>query len=219
VRPIFALLLCFTAAPLLAVDVRDQMPPVAGAIYLAGERIAFDAREQPRFTQQQIRGTDEATRIGLVRWASTAEGRKLIDYFTRGRFSIAVVEDLTDAGAGNAPQPGLATLVAANDPAVVKTYVMFLNPASFNLPAGMKPMAGQPATAADMMAAAWAAEMLHVYFYTRGIVLPHHQRHDFQQQWQTIAAELGFPGLEHDDVAEEQGRSLRRALIGRYPSQ
>jgi hypothetical protein len=195
------------------------MPAAAGAIFLAGERIAFDAREQPRFTQRQIRSTDEATRSGLVRWAATAEGRKLIDYFTRGPFSLDVVEDLTDAGAGNAPQPGLATLVAANDPAVVKTYVMFLNPASFNLPTGMTPMAGQPATAADMMAAAWAAEMLHVYFYTRGIVLPHHQRHDFQLQWQRIAAELGFPGLEHDDAAEEQQRSLRRTLTVGYGSQ
>lgn len=212
-----ALLLCFVATRLVGVEVPDSVPPRAGgAIFLAGERIVFDARLEPRFTQQQVHNTADATRIGLARWAATAEGHKLIGYFTSGRFNIAVVEDLTGAGAGKAPQPGIATLIAANDPAVEKTYVMFLNPASFNLPAGTKPMPGQPATAADVMAAAWAAEMLHIYFYTRGIVLPHHQRGDFQQQWQAIAAELGFPGLEHDDAAEEQQRSLRRSLIIGY---
>jgi len=61
----------------------------------------------------------------------------------------------------------------------------------------------QPATAADQMAAAWAGEMLHIYFYSTGISLPHHQRADFQQEWHLMAAELGLPNMPHADDDEE----------------
>jgi hypothetical protein len=48
------------------------------------------------------------------------------------------------------------------------------------------------------MSTAWAAEMLHIDFYARGIPLPHHERPDFQERWQSVASELGFPVLQHD---------------------
>lgn len=41
--------------------------------------------------------------------------------------------------------------------------------------------------------------MLHIDFYSQGIVLPHHGRADFQRAWREVARQLGFPGLEHDD--------------------
>jgi hypothetical protein len=49
------------------------------------------------------------------------------------------------------------------------------------------------------MATAWAAEMLHIYFYSKGISLPHHTRSDFQDEWRAMARELGFPDMRHDD--------------------
>jgi hypothetical protein len=47
------------------------------------------------------------------------------------------------------------------------------------------------------MAAAWAGEMLHIYYYSKGIGLPHHSRPDFQVNWQTMTRELGMAGLPH----------------------
>ena len=80
------------------------------------------------------------------------------------------------------------------------------------------------AQTADSAAVVWAInelgsgldvgrEMLHVDFYARGISLPHHQRDDFQSEWQAVAAELGFPALRHND--EDDRRSRRRGAIVR----
>ena len=173
------------------------------AIVLAGERVRFDGDFRPQFTANQIMNSAEATRAGLAKWAATEQGRKLIEFFGAREFEIRVIEDADERGAGRAPQPGLATLVAANDHARPKTYEVILNPAYFKLPAGMAPLPNQPATAADVMAIAWAGEMLHIYFYSNGISLPHHQRADFQQEWHLMAAELGLPNMPHADDDEE----------------
>ena len=77
----------------------------------------------------------------------------------------------------------------------------------------MVPLPNQPATPADMMAAAWAGEMLHVDFYARGISLPHHSRDDFQTEWEAVAVELGFPALRHND--EDERRYRRRGAVVR----
>jgi hypothetical protein len=179
---------------------------------LAGEPVRFDANSMPRFTDNQIRNSADATRAGLARWAATEQGRKLIAYFSSREFQITITEDSSEMGAGRAPQPGLATLVAANDHSRTKNYELILNPAFFKLPNGMEPLPNQPATPADMMAIAWAGEMLHIYFYAQGISLPHHQRADFQEQWQTVAAELGMPAVRHDDG--EMPHTARLRFIG-----
>jgi hypothetical protein len=188
-----------------------------GVLLLASEPIAFDSNQTPHFSANQILHSAEATRAGLVKWAATQRGRQLIAYFTSGEYRITVSEEAVEDGVGSAPQPGLATLAAANNPAALKSYDLVLNPQPFSIPKGMVPLPGQPATAADVMAVAWAAEMLHIYFYSRGISLPHHQRDDFQDEWRVIAAELGFPTITHDD-AEEPRPVRRRPLraIGRH---
>jgi len=184
------------------------------AIVLAGERVRFDGDFKPQFTDNQVRNSAEATRAGLVKWARTEQGRKLVEYFSGREFKIRIIEDADERGIGRAPQPGLATLVAAYDHARPKTYEVILNPAFFKLPQGMDPLPNQPATPADMMAVAWAGEMLHIYFYSQGISLPHHQRPDFQEQWQTVAAELGMPAVRHDDD-DEVTHGARLRFIGR----
>ena len=146
-----------------------------------------------------IKNCSTATQDGFARWAATAHGRAIIAHLDG---QIVVSEDANEGGAGRAPEPGIATLTSIG----TRTYSIILNP-NFVLPAGMVPMPNQPATPADMMAAAWAGEMLHVDFYARGISLPHHQRDDFQSEWQAVAAELGFPALRHND---EDERSYRR---------
>ena len=153
----------------------------------------------------EIRNCSPATRDGFARWAATAHGRAIIERFDG---QIVVTEDPNEGGAGRAPEPGIATLSSIGR----RTYSLILNP-NFALPEGMVPLPNQPATAADMMAAAWAGEMLHVDFYARGISLPHHQRDDFQTEWQAVAAELGFPALMHND--EDERRSRRRGAIVR----
>ena len=183
------------------------------AIVLAGDRVCFDGDFRPQFTANQIMNSAEATRTGLAKWAATEQGRKLIEYFSAREFKIRVIEDTDEGGAGRAPQPGLATLVAAYDHSRTKYYELILNPAFFKLPEGMDPLPNQPATPADMMAVAWAGEMLHIYFYAQGISLPHHQRSDFQEQWQTVAAELGMPAVRHDD--DEMPHTARLRFIGR----
>ena len=131
--------------------------------------------------------------------AATPHGMRLIDYFDASEYEVIVTEDSGEEGVGRAPQPGIATLVAALDHSQKKTYELVLNPTFFRVPEGMTPLANQPATPADMMAAAWAGEMLHIYFYSLGISLPHHQRPDFQREWRGVAAELGLATLTHDD--------------------
>jgi hypothetical protein len=181
---------------------------------LAGEPVRFHGGSTPQFTDNQIRNSAEATRAGLEMWASTEQGRKLIAYFSSREFRITIIEDSSETGAGRAPQPGLATLVAASDHSRTKSYDLILNPTFFKLPNGMEPLPNQPATAADVMAIAWAGEMLHIYFYAHGISLPHHPRSDFQEQWHTIAAELGMPAVRHDDD-DEVPHAARLRFIGR----
>ena len=103
-------------------------------------------------------------------------------------------------------------MVAATDHTKTKAYDLILNP-TFGLPKGVLSLSGEPSTPADMMAAAWAAEMLHIDFYARGISLPHHQRDDFQTEWEAVAAELGFPTLRHND--EDERRYRHRGAIVR----
>jgi len=137
----------------------------------------------------QIETTSPATRAGFAKWAATAHGREMIEYLAANHCDITVIEDPSERGIGRAPEPGIATLVAAYR-SKPRGYVVILNP----LLAGQ-----QPARAAEAMAIAWAGEMLHVYFYAHGINLPHHSRPDFQQEWQAMAAELGMPTVPHDD--------------------
>src|ERR1051326_6991056 len=143
-----------------------------------------------------------APRGGPARWAATAQGREIIDYFATPEHEVIVLEDDADRGAGHAPQTGLATLAAAGDHAKVKTYVVVLNPGCYGDTRRMKALPTEAGTTAELMSAAWAAEMLHVWFYAQGISLPHHPRADFQEKWREIAAELGFPAMTHDDQNE-----------------
>jgi hypothetical protein len=190
-------------------------PFAAPGIVLGGERVKFDVRLAPRFTPDQIRNTADATRAGLVRWAATRQGRQLIQFFVDNECLITVTEELDDDALGKAPQPGLATLVAASDRSRTKFYKVALNPHTPLPSEKMKALSKQPLTASDLMAAAWAGEMLHVAFYARGISLPHHARADFQDEWRAVAEELGFPGLIHDDELDER-EGLRRMLALRY---
>ena len=198
----------------------DRLPDVhlllASVIFIAGEAVRFDANMVPQFSSDQLTNTTAATRIGLARWAATAHGRELIDYFDSGAYEIRIIEDPDEEGVGRAPQPGLATLIAAADHSQKKSYELVLNPGFFRVPEGMTPLPNQPVTPADMMAAAWAGEMLHIYFYSQGISLPHHQRSDFQRAWRGVAAELGMPALRHDDEDEyRRSQSPARVIVMR----
>ncbi|HVS31616.1 MAG TPA: discoidin domain-containing protein [Thermoanaerobaculia bacterium] len=168
-------------------------------LILAGERVVFD-EGVPRFTEEQVLGTDEATRRGLVLWAATDQGRALMARFDRPDYRIFVIEDGDEYGMGRAPQPAIATMVAGRDQSRLKAYQVILNPSFARLPESGRRIFQEPGNAAELMAAAWAGEMLHVYFYSLGIVLPHHERDDFQLQWQEMAAQLGFPALRHEQT-------------------
>jgi hypothetical protein len=183
---------------------------------LAGEAVRFDGDFRPQFTADQIRNSAEATRAGLARFAATPSGRDLIELFASKEFEVIVTEDSDAPGAGRAPQPGIATLVAAGDQSKTKSYDLVLNPTcDCSTPKGMKHVpTGEPSTITEMMAAAWAGEMLHIAFYARGISLPHHQRADFQEEWHVMATELGFPNLAHDDGDEGPRGGGRSIIIG-----
>jgi hypothetical protein len=170
---------------------------VPRAFVLAGERIAFDSQLRPHFTEKQMREIAPEVRAGFVRWASTPTGRRLIARFDIEQYEIVVAESSDEAGPGRAPQPALATLVAANNRDALKSYAVILNP-TFRFTSGRNVFpTTQPATQTDLMATAWAGEMLHVDFYSRGISLPHHQRDDFQEEWRAVARELGYPDMKH----------------------
>src|SRR5258706_16020126 len=189
-RALLAVLLCAIAVAVQAFHAR-------GSFILAGEPIVFDERLQPSFTENQIRSTDAATREGLVRWAATEEGQKLIARFNHGALRVIVHEDTTEESAGRARQRGLATLGTAGAQTKIKSYDLILNPA-FGASRGFDPVRGMPSRPADFMAAAWGGEMLHIYFYSQGISLPHHERADFQEEWHQLAGQLGYPTLPHE---------------------
>jgi hypothetical protein len=190
------------------------MLPALFAIYLASESIRFDADLLPRFSEQQVASTSRSTREGLVKWAATAEGRSIIAKLVRDEYEVTIVEDANERGVGRAPQPATAMLVAYDKRNLLKRYRLVVNPsiaAQYDNPAAIS--LGHPRTAADVMAAAWAAEMLHIDFYARGIPLPHHERDDFQQRWLTVASQLGFPMMEHGTKEEERGPADRDPVI------
>lgn len=174
--------------------------PARGAILLAGEAVRFDPA--PQFTLRQLRHTAAATRDGLARWAATPHGREILAFFDKPEYEVTVFEDDADRGVGHVQQASIATLAAASDHAKKKEYVVVLNPAFYGDTKRMIPLPTEAGTTAELMSAAWAAEMLHVWFYAQGISLPHHPRPDFQERWRAIAAELGFPAMTHDDEHE-----------------
>jgi hypothetical protein len=184
--------------------------PVPRAFVLAGEPLTFDAALRPRFSEGQLRLSAPSTRAGLARWAATPNGQRMLAYFNTDEFSVMVIEDTQESGAGRAPQPGLATLIAAAKHGTLKRYDLILNPA-YGAGNGFEAVPGEPSTPGDMMAVAWAAEMLHIYYYSKGISLPHHERADFQGEWHEVAAELGFPSLRHD--GREAPDVSRRARV------
>jgi hypothetical protein len=172
----------------------------AQGFYFAGERLRFDSQFRPQFTQRQLDTTAEATRLGLARWAATEQGRLIIGRFEGGDREVRIVESVTEQGVGRAPQPGMTTMLATNDRSKLKRYELIVNPSvarHYDKPNALA--WGLPRNAEDVMAAAWAAEMLHIDFYSRGIALPHHQRPDFQERWRAVAAELGLTSLTHGD--------------------
>ncbi|MGZ7040999.1 MAG: hypothetical protein ACXVH7_04320 [Thermoanaerobaculia bacterium] len=183
---------------------------------LSGERVRFDEHVRPQFTANQIQTVSAATRAGLAEWAATEHGKKLIEKFSTSEYEIVVTEDLHEISPGRAPQPGLAILLAADNRRKLKTYNIILNPTFFEVSKDQAPMPDEPATPADVMAAAFAAEMLHIDFYARGISLPHHERPDFQREWRAIAAELGMPGLRHDEYDDTGSYRRRRAPLVQF---
>ena len=171
---------------------------IVAVLILAGEPLRFDAQYRPQFTEHQVAATADATRAGLVRWAATGEGKRIIGRFETGEREVVVIESNTEKGVGRAPQPGFMTMLASNDRTARKRYELIVNPELARMYGKPNALAwGLPRTPADAMAAAWAAEMLHIDFYSRGIQLPHHQRSDFLERWRQVAAELGLTSLEH----------------------
>ncbi|HEU4522436.1 MAG TPA: hypothetical protein VFT12_10555, partial [Thermoanaerobaculia bacterium] len=112
---------------------------------------------------------------------------------------IFIVEDHGEDGMGRAPQPAMGTMLARDDRSRLKVFHVIFNPRFAQLPdAGQRVFEREPHSAGELMAAAWAGEMLHIDFYSQGIVLPHHERADFQHRWREVAGQLGFPTLRHD---------------------
>lgn len=173
-----------------------RIPPVMSALMMANEPVWFDNYERPQFTANQTTQTAAATRDGVARWAQTPHGRMLLARLNPREFQVTIVEDPWEEGAGKAPQPGLATLLAAPNHAVMKSYEIILNPMYGNY-ARAGSIRGMPSSQSDLTSLACAGEMLHVEFYARGISLPHHSRDDFQREWREIANELGFPTVPH----------------------
>lgn len=186
----------------------------AAGFELANERVRFDENSKPLFSAHQISSTAASTRAGFERWAATPRGRELIRRFDTNQYAIEIFEQTIDGGSGEAPQPSIATMMAADDRTKLKTYVLVLNPA-FAPPMNTTRVFNDPSTPADVMAVAWAAEMLHVDFYSRGISLPHHARGDFQAEWREIAGQLGFPELKHGEGDEGVYRRGPRIIFWR----
>ena len=173
---------------------------ILALILLAGEAIGLDRDLQPRFTPHQIAATSDSTREGFTRWAHTSEGRAILKHLQDR--TVFVVEDSNELSAGRAPQPSLGQMLS-------KQYELILNPsiAAQYHTAPDEIDLGLPRTPADVMALAWAGEMLHIDFYAEGISLPHHARADFQARWLAVAGQLGLPNTPHG--GEEEGRRPR----------
>jgi len=200
-------LLVAALALLFGAGFRETLP--SRAFVLADEPVVFDGM-QPRFSEHQLRDSAPSIRAGLTRWAATESGRRIVEHFNTKEFRVTVVERSDEDGLGRAPEPSIGMLVDAADHAKVKNYELILNP-EIGAIHGFEPVAGKPFSPSDMMAVAWAAEMLHIEFYSEGISLPHHNRADFQEKWRAVAAELGFPSLRHDDAVDDE--APRRARI------
>lgn len=185
-----------------------------GSILLCGEPVRVRADLTVQFTDKQLHESAPATRAGFVRWAATGQGRELLRRFAATEYRVVVTEDPEEPSMGRAPQPGMLTFLGVNDRSKVKTYELILNPRHDSVPIDAVPLANQPATRTDFMAAAWAAEMLHIHLYSQGVALPHHERDDFQQAWLTVATQLGFPTMTHGLNEEPHGRPTTR-VIGR----
>ena len=195
-------------------------------LVLAGEPISFDADDTPRFTAKQIEQSSESVREGFVKWAATPEGRAIVARFRGTERDVHVTETAEEPAIGRAPQPGFLTFLAAKDPKKTKSYELFLNPilaAQYNSASEMD--LGLPRTPAEVMALAWAGEMLHIDFYADGVPLPHHERGDFQERWQRVVDALGLPRAHHggdNDVAATNAprapdRRRSRGQIYRVP--
>lgn len=179
--------------------IATQSAPRGGGFMLAGESVTFNAELRPQFTEHQLQKTAAATREGFAQWAATPEGQKIIRRFTRGDCEVHVIESAEEPGVGRAPQPGFMTFLTIGDESKVKRFELILNPvraSEYGDPQTIN--LGLPRTPADVMAVAWAAEMLHIDFYAEGIPLPHHQRADFQERWLRVSGALGFPLVSHD---------------------
>src|SRR5512132_2034955 len=100
-------------------------------VLLAGEPLHFDANQRIYFSESQLRGTSAATREGLIRFASTPHGRRMLRRFATSEYTIVVIEDENGGEVGSAPQPGIATLIAASDHAIPKSYEIVLHPLPF----------------------------------------------------------------------------------------
>ena len=178
---------------------------LATGFVLAGETIEFDAELRPRFTEKQVRETAASTRAGLAKWAATDEGKAIIARFRVSDREVVVTESDEEPSIGRAPQPGFLTFLAAEDRTKHKTYQLVVNPtlaAQYNTKTSLD--LGLPQTPADVMALAWAGEMLHIDFYAKGITLPHHERVDFQERWQLVVSAMGMPRVDHaTDRAED----------------
>jgi hypothetical protein len=167
-------------------------------LLLGGELLRFE-EGKPQFSGRQVHASDASVREGLLLWAATEEGRAILERMRDANIEITIVEDAQETGPGRAPQPAIGTMLAAADRNKLKRYELILNPAlAQQYEQGDDAIAlGEPTTPAGVMAAAWAAEMLHIDFYARGIPLPHHERGDFQSRWRKAAEQLGFPLLLH----------------------
>lgn len=185
-----------------------------GSIVLCGEPLRVRADLSVQFTDKQVRESHAATRAGLVRWAATPQGRELLSKFDAKEYRVVVVEDPEEPSMGRAPMPGMITFLNVTDRAKVKTYELILNPFAGFVPSEAITLGGQPTSVNDYMAAAWAAEMLHIHLYAQGVSLPHHQRDDFQQAWLEVAEQLGFPTMQHGGDSVERPRQAPR-MIGR----
>jgi len=181
-------------------------------IFLAGEPVQQNNDGVVAFSKVQLDRSSAITRAGLVRWLQTPQGRRLFRHFSTPEYRIVVIEDFEEPAIGRAPEPSLLTLLAAGDHSKTKTYTLVLNPTPWTMPDRAKPFPNQPSTPADYAAAAWAAEMLHIDLYSRGIMLPHHERRDFQESWLTVAKELGFPSMLHGEEDPSVPQWRRRPI-------